>query len=109
MRRSGRWVGSTTTTLRDATQLSEGSRPSADCHEHVSRVNLAGRRVIVRPSRAVASATTAAAVKAAVNPDGVRVLAPAPPAARPIAVNVAVPSAAPTWLVEPASPDASPA
>ena len=57
----------------------------------------------------MASATTAAAVKAAVKPAEVSVLAPdAPAAAMPMAVNAAVPSAAPTWVADPARPDASP-
>ena len=64
--------------------------------------------MIVDPSAAVASATTAAAVNAAVNPVGPRRRRPAPPAARPIAVNVAVPRAAPIWVAEPASPEARP-
>ena len=57
----------------------------------------------------MASATTAAAVKAAVNPVEVSVLALVAPAEMPIAVKVAVPSAAPTWVADPARPDARPA
>ena len=57
----------------------------------------------------MASATTAAAVKAAVKPGEVSVSVPdAPAAAMPMAVNAAVPSAAPTWVADPARPDARP-
>jgi hypothetical protein len=52
--------------------------------------------------------TTAAAVNAAVNPDGARTAALDPLADIPIAVKVAVPSAAPTWVAEPAIPEARP-
>ena len=65
-------------------------------------------RVIVDPSTAVASATTAAAVNAAENPVGASTEVSMPPAGVPIAVNAAVPRAAPIWVAEPASPEASP-
>jgi len=65
---------------------------------------------MVQPSAAVAMATTAAAVKAAVNPEVLSVPPEAadPLTAIPMAVKTAVPSAAPTWVAEPASPDARP-
>lgn len=52
--------------------------------------------------------TVAAAVKAAVKPDGAIETAPDPLLSTPIAVNVAVASAAPIWVAEPAIPEARP-
>jgi hypothetical protein len=49
----------------------------------------------VQPRAAVNNETTAAAVNAAVNPDEAKMPALEPPAAIPMAVNVAVPSATP--------------
>ena len=50
-----------------------GNAPGSPCLQAHPRERLVGVRAIVAPRTAVASATTAAAVKAAVNPDGVRV------------------------------------
>jgi mutator family transposase len=63
---------------------------------------------MIAPSAAVAKATTAAAVNPAENPSAATAPARETPAEMPIAVKTAVPSAAPTWVVAPARPEARP-
>jgi hypothetical protein len=65
-------------------------------------------RTRATPSRAVARATAAAAVKAIENPVRESVCAAAPLADVPRELKVAVPTAAPIWLIEPARPAARP-
>src|SRR3954451_1717313 len=63
----------------------------------------------VHPRAAVASETRAAPESAAGTPDGLSAPEAVPATAMPMAVNTEVPSAEPTWVADPARPEASPA